>query len=242
MDELIARIKQSPAADGEIKEGASGSLLPLCSHERGRGRSHMAVTALSLPSRRVTAAAAGRRRWSGGRSSSSPTSWSSSTWWCGRSPTGSGWAPPLGELPDAVLGPDLPQDGVEHRDLSRCRDQSQDVPGAPALGLLRVGALGPLAQRDLHPALGVDPDDLLVPLDAELRMGMFNNLLWSLFGIEGPWCWSAGPRLRLGDLRPYLEISAVLDLDPARRPDGDPDRSVRGGQDRRRLPFSSSGT
>ena len=43
-----------------------------------------------------------------------------------------------------------------------------------ALGLLRRhAAVDPLAQHHLHPALGgaVDPDDLLVPLDAELRMG-----------------------------------------------------------------------
>ena len=59
-----------------------------------------------------------------------------------------------------------------------------------------------LAQRDLPPALGgtVDPDDFLVPLDAELRMwGMLNNLSVSLFGIEGPW-WLVKPDLAFGSV------------------------------------------
>ena len=59
--------------------------------------------------------------------------------------------------------------------------------------------------------------------------GMLNGLLWELFGIEGPW-WLIEPaaRLRLGDRHPHLEVLAVLDPDPAGRPDGDPDRPLRG--------------
>ena len=62
-------------------------------------------------------------------------------------------------------------------------------------------ALDPLAQRHLHPALGgaVDPDDLLVPLDAELRMGDAQQPAVDVFGIEGPW-WLVKPDLAFGSV------------------------------------------
>ena len=70
---------------------------------------------------------------------------------------------------------------------------TQDVPGALDVGLLRGGAtVGALAERDLHPAMGgaFDPDDLLVPLDVELGMGHVQYPAVGPVQIEGRGGWS----------------------------------------------------
>ena len=53
--------------------------------------------------------------------------------------------------------------------------------------------------------------------------GLVNNALYKLFGIDGP-SWLNSRWLALGSAicSPYLEVDAVLDGDPARRPHGDP--------------------
>ena len=80
-----------------------------------------------------------------------------------------------GELPDAVRRPDL----TCARPVNTVVFLGVGINLKLFLALLLSGffavprPLDPLAQRDLHPAVGgaVDPDHLLVPLDAELRVG-----------------------------------------------------------------------
>ena len=54
------------------------------------------------------------------------------------------------------------------------------------------------------------------------QWGLLNNLLWELFGIDGPF-WLDSHWIALGSIIAvlYLEIYAVLDCDLHRRPDGD---------------------
>jgi multiple sugar transport system permease protein len=84
---------------------------------------------------------------------------------------------------------------------------------------MRPGWWMKAAAADLRPAVGgaADLDVHLDPLDAERRVGILNNALYTLFHVEGralaqrpldgPGC---GHRL------PHLEMDAVLDADPAR--------------------------
>ena len=65
--------------------------------------------------------------------------------------------------------------------------------------------------------------------------GLLNNVAVHLFGIDGPaWLNDALAGARLGHLLAYLEVDAVLDGDPAGRPDGDPAGTLRGRRGRRR--------
>ena len=44
------------------------------------------------------------------------------------------------------------------------------------------------------------------------QWGLVNNMIWSLFQVDGPpWLDNVDPGAGLGDLRPYLEVDAVLD-------------------------------
>ena len=65
--------------------------------------------------------------------------------------------------------------------------------------------------------------------------GMVNQLIFKLTGDDGP-NWLNDPTLALvdGDRRPYLEVAAVLDADPAGRSACHPARALRGRRRRRR--------
>ena len=66
--------------------------------------------------------------------------------------------------------------------------------------------------------------------------GLLNNFLYNVFGIEGPGWLDTSRWLALGrgHRLAHLEVDAVLDRDPAGRPDGDPAGALRGGRGRRR--------
>ena len=58
--------------------------------------------------------------------------------------------------------------------------------------------------------------------------GFLNNVLYKLFHVEGPsWLNDRWIGPGSGHRLPHLEMDAVLDADPARRPDGDPARDPR---------------
>ncbi len=113
----------------------------------------------------------------------------------------------------------------------------RSAPGAGAVGILHAPRVVDQRPADgLHLALGrAGAAHLPVdPLDAERRLGAAQQpdlgrvpCEWSVLAR------SALARAVVGRHRLCLEMAAVLDRDPARRPDGDPEGPVRGGGNRR---------
>src|SRR6185503_7818406 len=105
----------------------------------------------------------------------------------------------------------------QHAALPAVRREPEVAAGAAALGLLHAQGLvveDPAA--GLHAAVGgAGPAELSVDqLDAERSMGADQQC--HLAGGAGRWsavARHAEPRAGVGDLRPYLEMAAVLDPD-----------------------------
>ena len=94
-----------------------------------------------------------------------------------------------------------------------------------------------VAVAALHPAVGgaVDPDHPVAPLHAQPRVGHHqHDDLPAHRRRRAELAQQPDARARPGDPRPHLEVAAVLDADPGRRPARDSRRDVRGGLGRRR--------
>jgi multiple sugar transport system permease protein len=80
----------------------------------------------------------------------------------------------------------------------------------------------------------VDPDDPVDPLHAEPEWGLINSLIFGSPARTGPTGSTIRTRLAHRDRRPHLEVAAVLDAHPDRRPACDSGRALRGRVGRRR--------
>ena len=164
------------------------------------------------------------------------SSWSSCSI---RSATASGWRGIRQSYVELVRRPDLRALGRQHARLPDRRHQPQDGDRAVPVRLLR-----PAARRGsrwlsvlfiLPWAVPSIPTILSMRFMLNPEWGVINQLIFRLTGDDGP-NWLNDPTLALSMamLRAHLEVAAVLDADPDRRPAGDPARAVRGGLGRRR--------
>src|SRR5262249_22690702 len=138
----------------------------------------------------------------------------------------------------ADLRPALCQHGDQYRALRRPRRERADVPCAAAVRLLHAPAAVDQGAADrFHPALGAagSADVPVFPLDADRRARAGRRHIAGPVRHRRPdLVQSPRARARIQHRRLHLEMAAVLDRDPARRPNGRSAGDLRSGGRRRR--------